>query len=78
MQNMNKLSLYDGQDTLAEYGTNLSEDKFLFMRSEMCLNIYETSPYTGMSLKIQQYVETYDVRLERSTYTKHTFLKYIC
>jgi len=56
MQNMNKLSLYGGQDMLAEYGTNLSEDKFLFMRVEMCLNIYEISPYTGMPLKIQQYV----------------------
>jgi len=39
MQHMNKLSLYGGQDMLAEYGTNLSEDKFWFMRVEMCLNI---------------------------------------
>ena len=30
---------------LAEYGTNLSEDKFLFMRVDMCLNIYETTLY---------------------------------
>jgi hypothetical protein len=57
MQNMNKLSLYGRQDMLAEYGTNISEDKFLFMRAEMCLNIYETSHYTGMPLKIQQYVD---------------------
>jgi len=42
---------------LAEYDTNLSKDKFLFMRAEMRLNIYDTSPYTGMPLKIQQYVD---------------------
>jgi len=57
MQHTNKLSLYGGQDMLTEYVTNLSKDKFLFMTAEMCLNIYETSPYTGMPLKIQQYVD---------------------
>ena len=70
MQNVNKLSLYGGQDMLTEYGTNMSKDKSLFMRVEMCLNIYESSSYTGMPLKIQQYID-------QSIKQKHMIFYYV-